>query len=210
MLIDDDYARGVALPDGFLKRASEAKHMTANPKFANEYRFVCRVVPVILSNYWPVTRDTSMAIRERAVVFNLDHYIEPEDRSDRKRRYILEHELDGIAYRWIQAYARARKRGRLPETPETEAEREMWAVRSNPANEFVNEQVCLDSSGFIHTGDIWVRYRDWSRHSNPGGRMLNKSSLFERMDELLGPRSRQKGFYGYRGWSLNQESEEDF
>lgn len=202
LLIDDDYSRGVSLPDGFLKRASEAKRMTANPKFQNEFRFVSRAVPVILANYWPGTRDTSLAIRERAMVLNFDYYIAPEQRVDADRRHILQNELPGVAARWLQAYARARAKGCFPETEETLADRVLWVQMSNPVTMFVQEQLEVDPNGYLPCAELWSLYRDWSRYSNPGGGLLKKAAFFERMDELLGARVRRKGGNGYSGWAL--------
>lgn len=208
MLIDDDYAQGQTLPDGFIKRLSEAKRLTANPKFANEFRFVARAVPVILTNHWPPSRDTSLAIRERAQVIDFSHYIAPEERNEANRRHILEHELPGILNRLLAAYARLRARGHFQEPADCARARNTWLALSNPAAMFVNENLEEAPDNWMRALDVWISYRSWSRANNPSGAMLKKSLFFERMDSLIGRRVQHSGAQGYKGYKFTEDVEE--
>jgi len=221
MLIDDDYTQGAMLPDGFIKKLSEAKHITANPKYANEFRFVSRAVPVILANHWPPSRDTSLAIRERAQVIDFNFYIAPELRDEEARCAILQDELSGILNRVLAGYARLVKRGRFEEPAECAKAREHWLSMSNPVALFVDE--CLTKEKIegvrrkpgaivpkLSARDAWMRYRGWSRDNNPRGSMLKRSSFFERLDSLIGKQVEHGDEPVYLGYSMNEESGEDF
>ena len=50
LLADDDYRAGELLPDDMLKKLSEAKLLSANPKFASTFNFVARCFVMILTN----------------------------------------------------------------------------------------------------------------------------------------------------------------
>ena len=230
MLIDDDYTQGAMLPDGFIKKLSEGKHITANPKFANEFRFVNRAVPVILTNHWPPTRDTSLAIRERVLVIDFTFYFSPEIRDEAAKNHILQHELSGVLNRFIAGAARLIARGRFDEPEECARAREHWLAMSNPVAMFVDE--CLAkvlpeekpegkrrSPGALKTKpivmltarDAWMRYRGWSRDNNPRGSMLKRSTFLEKLDSLIGkPVGTGISQPVYMGYKLNEDDEGEF
>lgn len=227
MLIDDDYTQGAMLPDGFIKKLSEAKHITANPKFASEFRFVNRAVPVILCNHWPPTRDTSLAIRERAQVIDFTYYFSPEVRDEAAKNHILQHELSGILNWLIASYARLMQRGRFEEPEECTQAREHWLSMSNPVAMFIQE--CLTKvpvNDFkarklpgaktvkelppLTARDAWMSYRSWSRDNNPRGSMLKRSTFMEKLESLIGKPVERDGQPVYPGYRLNEEAGEEF
>ncbi len=59
MLLDDDLDMDVLLPDGWLKKLSEAKVVTTDPKWGKHIEIVARSVPVMLANGWGATKDLS-------------------------------------------------------------------------------------------------------------------------------------------------------
>ena len=198
------------LPDGDLKRLSEGKHITANPKHASEFNFVNRAVPMILSNHWPPSRDTSRAIRERAQVVDFTRYIAPAERDELARQIILERELPGVLNRWLAGYARVQEHGGFAPPVGCERAKEHWSALSNPVMMFIKELIVADPKGFTQAADLWEGYRNWLRFSSPGSPSLKRHTFYERMDSLLGERVKKKGQMGWKGYKLNEDSYGEF
>ena len=209
MLLDDDYSEGRVLPDGLVKRLSEAKRVTANPKNAAEFNFVARSVPVVLSNHWPVTRDTSLAIRERAQVIGLNYYVAPEERDERAQQVVLENELPGVLNRFLEGYARLRLRGRFNPPPECLTARDKWVSMSNPVAMWVSECLSAEEGAFLSRTDAWANFSAWSSVNNPGGHRLKRTLFWDRMEQLLSIGAvKTKAGVGYEGWnSVTEEFE---
>ncbi len=174
MLLDDDYTEGNVLPDGLIKKLSEAKRITANPKFAPEFNFVARAVPVILSNHWPVSRDTSLAIRERAQIIDLNYYVKPHERNERAQRIVLENELPGVLNHFIEGYARLKLRGRFDAPPECRVARDKWVSMSNPISMWAEECLII-GEGFTTRETLWSCYEGQSQQ--PSRRPLQEGDI---------------------------------
>jgi len=67
-IIDDDVDADYLLPDGMLKKIAEEKPLTAEAKFKDAISFIAQVVPWLLGNSWPKTRDLSRGMQTRAQV----------------------------------------------------------------------------------------------------------------------------------------------
>ncbi len=212
LLIDDDFSMGSVLPDGQLKRLSEAKRITANPKGANEFNFVSRAVPMILSNHWPPSRDTSLAIRERAQVVDFTHYIAPYERDEAARCMILQDELPGILNHWLAAYGSVKVNNGFTIPAGCLKARDHWVKLSNSAAQFIEEVLVKnkDGGGFVAAKELWSGYRSWLRFNNPGGRSLKKQTFYERMDGLLGARVKQKNVQGWSGYVIVEDTFGEF
>ena len=72
MLIDDDVRAGIRLPDGELKKISEAKLVTGEPKFGKPFNFVVRTLPILLCNNVPSLADLSRGMLDRLMVIPFD------------------------------------------------------------------------------------------------------------------------------------------
>jgi P4 family phage/plasmid primase-like protien len=199
MLIDEDFTKGEYLPDGFIKRVSEEKAMTANPKSKDEFNFRSRALPIVISNHWPMTKDVSDALRNRALVFDFETAIPAEERSDERQKRMLTEELPGIFARFVKGFDRLRRRGDwlLPE-PCVEARRR-WTTRSNNVAAYMEEmiEVTSDNADRIPTADLWQSYRAWQRDAGSGNFSLGKVEFFERVDKLLGTRLKYRGVQIY-------------
>ena len=219
-LVDDDYDKSSALPDGFIKKISEEKSMSAAIKYGDNIQFVSRSLPMVLSNHWPVTRDVSDAFRERALVFPFTHKIAGANRSD-KRRNAMMLELPGILNRFVNGLVRLRKRGDWNVPLDCYDAHQEWENKSNPARLCVNECLTMvqDQTQFVRATRIFDAYKHWSReqqstHSSMRG--LGRAELYERMDMILGDRVKHDGYPGWTGitYSVDMRSEleelEDF
>jgi len=65
VLIDDDVRAGIRLPDGELKKISEAKLVTGEPKYGKQFNFVVRTLPILLCNNVPSLADLSKGMLDR-------------------------------------------------------------------------------------------------------------------------------------------------
>jgi len=55
--VEDDMKAGTKLPDGTLKKISEAKTLTGERKFKEPFEFKCRAFPILLCNNIPSLAD---------------------------------------------------------------------------------------------------------------------------------------------------------
>jgi putative DNA primase/helicase len=205
LLVDDDFSKGSILPDGFIKKISEEKTLTANPKSKDEYSFVSRAVPAVCSNHWPITRDVSSAFVNRGKVFNLNYSIPTHLKDDQKKAQMLQYELPGILNKFIKGFARLRKRGTWDDPIDCIVAHTHWQKYSNPSQMFISERVSEVSKGFIKSTDIWDDYRYWHKENNPSGGMLKKVEFLDRMDSLMGARTTLHGYKGFKGFELLEE-----
>jgi P4 family phage/plasmid primase-like protien len=189
-LVDDDYDKRYPLPDGFIKKISEEKTLTADIKFGDSVLMVCRALPIILSNHWPVARDVSDAFRERALVFPFMHRIAGAERDDQRRMKMM-NEMPGILNRFIAGLARLRARGDWDVPLDCVEARDEWEYKSNPAAQFVHECLERDAQSSVTTIEIWNAYKQWigtSTSTRGSVHGLGRNEFFERMDALLGLR----------------------
>lgn len=199
MLIDEDFTKGVQLPDGFIKKISEEKTLTANPKGKDEFSFRARALPVIISNHWPGSRDVSDAIRNRALAFDFQHAIPAHERSDRRAQKMLTEELPGIFARFVKGFARLRARGVWQHPHPCKLAVHEWISQANDASAYVSEMIEItgDSKDRIRTADMWQSFKAWQRDARNGTYSLGKMEFFERMDKLLGGRHKYRGTQVY-------------
>lgn len=206
LLLDDDYTQGKVLPDGLIKKLSEAKRVTANPKNLPEFNFVARAVPVILTNHWPSSRDTSLAIRERAQIIDLNYYVKPHERDDDAKRKVLQNELSGVLNHFLEGYARLKLRGRFDPPSECKAALDKWVAMSNPVAMWASECVIRERGKSLARADAWANYSAWSSVNNPSGHRLKRHLFWARLEQILEakPVKDRRGI-GYPGFTTITE-----
>lgn len=200
LLLDDDFGKSARLPDGFIKKISEEKALTANPKSKDEFQFIARLVPTVCSNWWPATSDTSDAFVERAKVFNFNHKLTDDERDDQKKARMISDELPGILNRFIAGFARLRERGSWDVPIDGIAAHAEWTRNSNPAHMFVSEMVARSDGDHIRRSDIYRIYKMWCQQGN--FRAMGKQHFSESMAKFLGPITKNRGHLGFTGWKL--------
>lgn len=135
--IDDDAEYGAKLPSDVLKKVSENKMLTSNPKYKNAFVFENQSICWLASNSWPYTGDTSNGIRRRAHILNLTNVYTQGENADSSIPEKIKNEAPGIFNRMIEGLIRFRKRGffEMPaELHDTAAE---WEVQTNPVAAFL-------------------------------------------------------------------------
>lgn len=212
MLLDEDFAQGALLPDGFIKKISEEKMLTANPKGKDEFDFVCRSLPVVISNHWPSTRDVSDAFRERAMVFPFARRIPAAQRSDeRAERMLTGTDLEGLLVKFVAGFSRLRARGDWDFPADCTDAWMNWITNSNPINVFIEEAVTEGEGAHVKCTTLYVHYRSWIHWASPGGRMMGRNRFYEAVDGILGARRRDmKEGHVWDGYALNPAALEEF
>jgi putative DNA primase/helicase len=187
LMVDDDFAYGNLLPDGFLKMYSEEKSVTADIKFGDNITFQARALPLILSNHYPHTRDITGAFLERALVLPFSHRITGSDKSDARRAQMFT-ELPGIANRFVEGLKRLRKRGNWDLPIDCIEASNTWAAHANPAIMFVRDYLNtnLSPQHRIPRARLFQLYRKWDNDQGGGNYRMKKGQFFERMSEILG------------------------
>jgi P4 family phage/plasmid primase-like protien len=190
VLIDDDYPEGLMLNDGFLKTVSEEKRLEANPKGRDEYQFVARVVPMILSNNPPATKDISGALADRALVFPFNHMIPREERNPARMRHMVEAEREGILARCVRGYARLLARGDWDFPADCTRAWENWIAESNPLQMFVHQALVADDPGAVtKAADVYEAYRMWWRNESHGSSSerlsVRRNAFYRKVEQIL-------------------------
>ena len=191
MLLDDDYKAGALLPDDWLKKLSEAKLVTANPKFARHFEFKARAIPVILANHWPSTTDLSEGLRRRAVVIETNYILQDSEKDPAHKRHVIEKELSGIANLLIAGFIRFLKRGSRFDLPvECAKSKETWLQSSNLTALFVGtvlEKVrpAKGPEGSKVAGDVlYDTYRQWLSANEHNAKELGRSKFYDAVEKL--------------------------
>lgn len=148
VLIDDDAEHEYLLPDGLLKKIAEAKPLTAERKFEGAFTFVAQVVPIILANSWPRSRDLSRGMQTRAQVLYLPRSFKraeecASDDPDRQRPELWEtvyaKELAGVVNVLVRAVYRLKERGSFLQPESAKRAFESWLSDANVVSRFLNE-----------------------------------------------------------------------
>lgn len=207
MLLDDDLKTGTLLPDDWLKKLSEAKLITANPKFGRPYNFTARSIPVILANSWPGTVDLTGGMRRRALIFESHHVLTESEKDPKHFRQIIEGELSGVLNRLVAGFRRFVVRGQKFDTPaECVGSAEEWLAQSNATALFV--QKAIEKTGNIHdyiTGTrLYDAYINWATHWERNVHGLGRSKFYEQMTRLGIKRVNHSGVTSFSSVKLRQ------
>lgn len=211
LFIDDDFAKNTLLPDGWVKKLSEAKPITANPKFGGTYTLMSRAVITILSNSWPHTRDLSEGLRRRALVFEMPRSIPESERDPRHLEQILVNELPGVLNHLIAGWRRVIKRGYRFDAPmECIDAKTEWLDNSNPAARFVNECMTRTDGKHLEPGQsVYDAYRAWVMLTGDNIKALGRTSFYAALREVgVAMKSRQHQWF-VEGWRLREPPDED-
>lgn len=203
MLLDDDYKAGALLPDDWLKKLSESKLVTANPKFARTFEFKARAIPVILANHWPSTTDLSEGLRRRAVVIETNYILKDEEKDPAHKRRVIEQELSGIANLLIAGFIRFLQRGsRFALPAECEKSKGVWLQSSNLTALFVGTVLeKVDKRESVKGDVLYDIYRQWLSTNEHNAKELGRSKFYDAVEKLGVDRGYPGGackFYGIR------------
>lgn len=215
-LVDDDFGQGAELPDSVMKKFSSAALITANPKNRDELNFIVRSVPLVLTNHWPRTKDSSEGMRRRVQAFHFNTYIGEGERDEGLQRRIITRELAGVLNRCITAYQALRERGHWLVPVESSRAKDLWVSQMNQVAAFTAAELVRDEDSVLPGSVAWAAYQRWCIRegvARPLQRSLFLSSLADGIGVTveLSPRERgdagasRRVGQGWRGWRLAEE-----
>lgn len=182
---DDDFEANAYLPDGTIKKMSEEKLLTCNPKNMKAFPFISRVVPLILSNHWPRTRDNSVGMTRRAMIFPFRTFLTKYDRT--LKPYIFENEMSGVLNHAIKGWMRVQKRGDWKHPVSCKEAFDTWSGKRNNIAAFISD--CIELTGSskdkIRGKDLFGIFLQWAGDNNSGER-TGRNTFFDQIGNLRG------------------------
>lgn len=161
-VLEDDLKKGTRLPDDILKKLSENKLLTANPKHRDKYSFVNTATAWVSTNHWPPTSDMSEGMKRRPCVFEFrrdfdrDGIVDPD-----LRKKIVDGELSGVLNTAIAGLMRLRARGRIERPADCEESRHTWLDGSNQMRRFIADRTMSDEASVSRVNDLFDLYSLW-------------------------------------------------
>ena len=162
LLVDDDVRAGIRLPDGELKKISEAKPITAEHKYGPTFEFVVRSVPILLCNNTASLADVSYGMSRRLMVLPFDRTFR-DDANPTLFQGIWETEMAGVLNRSIDGLQRLLNRGHFDMPIAVTRAKAEWLNEANPLAAFVDENCSRDSLGKCLLKDFYGSYRQWAQ-----------------------------------------------
>ncbi len=184
LFYDDDIKAGMKLPDGLLKKISEAKWLTGELKNRDSFTFMNTAVPVLSANNPPTTSDLSYGLRRRIVVIPFGHMFQEGKDLDRNLwPTIRETEMSGILNRATAGLARLRKRGHFQLPTDVAQATERWLHSANPLNTFLAERTTIKRNARTLIAEIYTAYTVWA-DQNGVNFQLQKNNLGRQLKQL--------------------------
>lgn len=199
LLLDDDVDTGTVLDDGFLKQISEDKLLSGRNLYEANFAFISTVVPVLLCNNYPSSKDLSEALQARACVIPFKHKFKPAT-DPNPFPEILANELSGVLNRALAGYKRLQERGGFLEPLACAQAKRDFLRSANPLVLFIDEGCSKEPTFTITSTELYRRYRNWA--DNEGHRYVATKGNFERDLASLGfrrefePKLKQYIFHG--------------
>ncbi|MBY0506448.1 MAG: bifunctional DNA primase/polymerase [Bryobacteraceae bacterium] len=141
LFVDDDVDSNTVLPDGILKKISEAKLIQGRDPYGKPREFKVSVVPMLLANNYPYSKDLSRGTQIRAHVVPFTH--EFKDGVDLNRKLfeqIISTELAGVLNRAIEGLKRLEARGGFKEPADCLKAKAEFMASANPLVAFIEQQ----------------------------------------------------------------------
>jgi putative DNA primase/helicase len=113
LFIDDDIKAGTKLPDGTLKKISEAKTLTGERKFKDPFEFESRAFPILLCNNIPSLADLTYGMMRRLRVVYFTRTFKEHETDRQLFERIAANELSGVLNRALAAWKRLQTKGRF-------------------------------------------------------------------------------------------------
>lgn len=201
LLIDDDVKAGARLPDGELKKISEAKSITAERKFGPTFNFVCLTVPVLLCNNVMSLADVSVGMRRRLMVVPFEHTFTSKDRDPDLFKQIEMTEMSGVLNRCIKGLQRVIGRRYVFKEPKAvAAATRQWVCHANPLPAFIEECCVRDAGSSELALTLYREYNNWAEGAGITLRQQQQSFYrnVEHLDFATCKRNRGLTFIGLR------------
>lgn len=183
-LIDDDLEYNKKLPDSVLKKVSESKRLTADPKHKESFDFTSRAVCWMSTNSWPYIGDSSNGIRRRANIIHLTRDFIPGVNADTDLYPKVEAEAPGIFNRMVDGLIRLRDRGHFMTPAALNRTARLWETRTNPLAAHLVEYYSTGGKDGVTVTALYEAYREFVFSSGRSDRIA--APRYREMLEALG------------------------
>jgi P4 family phage/plasmid primase-like protien len=165
LFIDDDVRAGAKLPDGILKKISEAKLLTGERKFKPSFNFVNLAFPILAFNNTPSLADLSLGMMRRLYVLPFLRIFEKNEVDSALFDRIIANELSGVLNRALNGWRRLKQRGQFPQSRDMAAAKEELLAHANPLKGFIGERGEVDVKFKVSLEDFYISYCNWAENS---------------------------------------------
>ena len=165
LFVDDDVKAGAKLPDGALKKISEAKRLTGEHKFKPAFSFVNRAFPIMLCNNPPSLADLSYGMMRRLHVIPFDRTFAETEIDRHLFDRIIQNELSGVLNRALEGWKRLKRRARFTRSPDMQRARDDLLAHANPLRGFIDECCEADPKRKVTLQAFYDAYREWAARS---------------------------------------------
>jgi putative DNA primase/helicase len=161
LFIDDDVRAGAKLPDGALKKISEAKLLTGEHKFKPAFTFVNRAFPILLCNNLPSLADLSPGMMRRIHVLPFDRSFDATEIDRELFDRIMKNELSGVLNRALQGWKGLKLRSHFPNSADMKRARHDLLVHANPLKGFIDECCEIVPKSNVSLQEFYDAYSQW-------------------------------------------------
>jgi P4 family phage/plasmid primase-like protien len=162
LYIDDDIKAGTKLPDGTLKKISEAKTLTGERKFKDQFEFKSRAFPILLCNNIPSLADLSHGMMRRLRVVPFTRIFKEHETDRQLFERIAAKELPGVLNRVLEGWKRLQTKGRFTKSIDMANARKVLLAHANPLQGFIDE-CCEEADDVTISMDkFYLRYKAWA------------------------------------------------
>lgn len=163
LFVDDDMSMDAQLDDGLLKTISEAKDLTTRHAYGrHSFKFRCLALPVMASNHYPSTSDSSHGLRRRAMVIPFDRKFNAQEADKDLFPNIWATELPGILNRALEGLVRLRNRNEFKLPADCGHAAQEFMAHANPLVAFIGDQLEHDASGSIFLKEFRAVMTAWA------------------------------------------------
>ena len=197
-IIEDDIKAGTKLPDGTLKKISEAKTLTGERKFKEPFEFKCLAFPILLCNNIPSLADLSYGMMRRLRVVPFARIFKEHETDRQLFERIAANELSGVLNRALAGWKRLQTMGRFTRSVDMVKARKQLVAHANPLQGFIDECCEKAQNVTIKLDEFYRRYKAWAEDNgyHDDADQTNgakKSRTYELSDtsSRFGPRDRR-------------------
>jgi len=161
-IIDDDLRIGTMLPDEFLKKATENKKLTADPKGRDTFQFSISTSILVSSNHLPPSTDVSWAMRRRAIVVPCRRAFTVDEADPSLVKRVIAEELPGVLAKALRGLSRLRKRGRFLVPASCKRAAADWLREANQVSQFTGDCCVTGDRECSRFVALWEAFKMWA------------------------------------------------
>jgi phage/plasmid-associated DNA primase len=213
--VDDDAGRDFLFPDGFAKKASELKGVTAQYKHKDAFNFTLQVVMLVMANHWVTLRDLSRGMQTRAQVvkfprsFLRPDEVEPDHPDIQRPEYwdkVFKEEMSGVLNCLIAGFYRLKNRGSFDQPKSCIYARDEWFQNANTVARFVSEGCKRNSNSAVDLREFRQAYSRWCEDEGIQPRyVVSKNMIKKHITDLGYEVSGRNGYPRAKGLEVTYE-----